>query len=250
MPHFTSDGLDIAYIDEGEGEPILLIHGFGSNIRVNWRLTGWIDTLVRDGRRVVAVDVRGHGDSAKPHDPALYPPGLLARDAGNLLDHLGIGQADVMGYSMGGRIAAFLALAEPEKVRSLIIGGIGMALVEGMSSEDEIVAALEAPDGASITGEVGRTYRKFGEATGSDLLALAACMRSVRENIPAVELRRLNMPVLVAVGERDAVAGSPEALGALIPGAEVLIVPGRDHMLATGDKVYKQRVLEFLKERP
>lgn len=250
MPDFISDGLPIAYVDEGEGEPILLIHGFGSNLAVNWRSTGWIDALVRDGRRVIAMDVRGHGGSAKPRETALYRPQLLAGDAVRLIEHLGLGGADVMGYSMGARIATFLALARPQMVRSLIIGGLGFALVEGLGGQEEIAAALEAPPGAEIASAVGRGYRRFGEATKSDLPALAACMRSMRENVTAAELGRLAMPVLVAVGDRDEVAGSPERLAALIPGAEVLAIPGRDHMQATGDKAYKQGVLAFLKARP
>jgi pimeloyl-ACP methyl ester carboxylesterase len=250
MAHFISEGLEIAYVDEGEGEPILLIHGFGSNLAVNWRSTGWIDTLLRDGRRVIAMDVRGHGGSAKPRDTALYRPALLAGDAGRLLDHLAIGRADVMGYSMGARIATFLALDRPELVRSLVIGGLGIALVEGLGGQEEIAAALEAPAGTPIESPVGRSYRRFGEATKSDLPALAACMRSMRENVTADALRHLAMPVLVAVGERDEVAGSAERLAALIPGAEVFAIPGRDHMQATGDKVYKQGVLAFLRARP
>lgn len=250
MAHFISEGLEIAYVDEGEGGPILLIHGFGSNLAVNWRSTGWIDTLLRDGRRVIAMDVRGHGNSAKPRDTALYRPALLAGDAGRLLDHLAIGRADVMGYSMGARIATFLALDRPELVRSLVIGGLGIALVEGLGGQEEIAAALEAPAGTPIESPVGRSYRRFGEATKSDLPALAACMRSMRENVTAEALHRLAMPVLVAVGERDEVAGSPERLAALIPGADVLAIPGRDHMQATGDKAYKQGVLAFLRARP
>ncbi|MBN8994840.1 MAG: alpha/beta hydrolase [Rhizobiales bacterium] len=250
MPNFISDGLEIAYVDEGEGEPILLIHGFGSSLAVNWRSTNWIDTLVRDGRRVIAMDVRGHGNSAKPRETALYRPALLAADAGRLVDHLGIGRIDVMGYSMGARIATFLALARPEIVRSLIIGGLGIALVEGLGGQEEIAAALEAPPGTEIASAVGRSYRRFGEATKSDLPALAACMRSMRENVSATDIGRLTMPVLVAVGDRDEVAGSPDRLAALIPGAEVLVIPGRDHMQATGDRAYKQGVLAFLKARP
>ena len=250
MPNFISDGLEIAYVDEGEGEPILLIHGFGSSLAVNWRSTNWIDTLVRDGRRVIAMDVRGHGNSAKPRETALYRPALLAADAGRLVDHLGIGRIDVMGYSMGARIATFLALARPEIVRSLIIGGLGSALVEGLGGQEEIAAALEAPPGTEIASAVGRSYRRFGEATKSDLPALAACMRSMREDVSATDIGRLTMPVLVAVGDRDEVAGSPDRLAALIPGAEVLVIPGRDHMQATGDRAYKQGVLAFLKARP
>lgn len=250
LQHFSSDGVDIAFRDEGEGDPVLLIHGFASNGAVNWRSTGWVDVLTRAGYRTIAMDVRGHGGSAKLTDPAAYRPSLMARDAANLIDHLGLSRADVMGYSMGGRIGAFLALEYPDKVRSLIIGGMGLGLVEGIGGEDEIVAALLADSLGAVASDVGRSYRKFAELTKSDLMALAACMRAQRETIPAARLATLSVPVLVAVGTRDQVAGSASGLAALIPGAEALDIPGRDHMLATGDKVFKAGALDFLSRRP
>src|SRR5271170_6869079 len=136
LQQFSSDGVRIAYIDaapEGSdlGEPILLIHGFASSHRINWVNPRWVDTLSKAGRRVIAFDNRGHGRSEKLHDPAAYASDLMAQDAANLLDHLSIARADVMGYSMGARIASFLALAEPWRVRSMILGGLGAHLVEG-----------------------------------------------------------------------------------------------------------------------
>ena len=250
MQHFSSDGVDIAYRDEGEGEPILLIHGFASNSAVNWRSTGWIDTLLGAGRRVVAMDVRGHGASEKLRDSADYALPLMAGDAANLIDHLGLGRVDVMGYSMGGRIATVLALEHPEKVRALVIGGMGLAMVEGIGGEEKIVQALEADSIDDATSEVGRGYRKFAELTRSDLPALAACMTAQRALISKERLAGLNVPTLVAIGTKDAVAGSAQGLAALIPGAEYLDIPGRDHMLATGDKVFKAGVLDFLARRP
>ncbi len=250
MQHFSSDGVDIAYSDEGVGDPVLLIHGFASNSAVNWQSTGWTETLTGAGYRAIAMDVRGHGASARLYDPARYRPAIMARDAAHLIDHLGLGRVDVVGYSMGGRIGAHLALAHPGKVRSLVIGGMGLGLVEGIGGEDEIVAALEADSLAAAAGEAGRSYRRFAERTGSDLKALAACMRAQRENIPRERLAGLHLPVLVAVGTRDAVAGSAAGLAALIPGAEALDIPGRDHMLATGDKAFKAGVLDFLGRRP
>jgi pimeloyl-ACP methyl ester carboxylesterase len=249
LPHFSSDGIDIAYLDEGAGEPILLIHGFASNARVNWQSTGWIDTLLTAGFRVIAMDVRGHGDSAKLYEPRLYHPSLLAGDAANLLRHLGIGSAVVIGYSMGGRIAAFLAAAHPASVRALVIGGMGLGMVLGIGGEDEIAAALEADSLDAVTGERGRSYRKFADLTQSDCRALAACMRGQRVPVTPEALASLHLPVLVAVGTRDTVAGSAEGLAALIAGAEVLPIPNRDHMLATGDKAFKAGVLEFLARR-
>ncbi|KAB2874770.1 MAG: alpha/beta hydrolase [Bauldia sp.] len=247
---FISGDVEIAFVDEGGGEPILLIHGFASNLRVNWASTGWIDTLTDAGRRVIAMDVRGHGESEKLYDPELYRVEAMARDAANLIDHLGLGRADVMGYSMGARITAFLAVRDPAKVRSAILGGLGMALVEGMAGGDAIVAALEAPSLDVVVGEPGRAYRKFAEQTRADLRALAACMTVARETMPAATLATIRVPVLVAVGEKDAVAGSGEALARLIPGAEAFTIPNRDHMLATGAAPFKKRALEFLEQRP
>ncbi|WP_421726736.1 alpha/beta fold hydrolase [Bauldia sp.] len=249
MQHLQSDGVDIAFLDQGEGEPILLIHGFASNHVVNWGATGWIDHLRRAGRRVIAMDVRGHGDSAKLHDPEQYRVERLAGDAANLVDHLGLGRVDVMGYSMGGRIGAFLTVLHPDKVRSLIIGGMGMALVDGMGGEDAIVAALEAPSLDAITDETGRAYRKFAEQTGSDTKALAACMRVARENLAPEQLATIDVPVLIAVGENDVVAGSLQELGTFIPGARVHVIPRRDHMLATADRSFIAETLDFLVRR-
>ena len=246
MDHFSSNGIDIAYRDIGSGEPILLIHGFASNVAINWESTNWLHTLSEAGRRVIAMDVRGHGHSAKLYDAALYRPGLMAEDAANLLAHLKIPRADVMGYSMGARIAVRLALAHPGKVRTLIIGGMGMSLVAGIGGEEEIVAALEAPSIEDAVGDVGRAYRKFAEQTRSDCRALAACIIGQRESIPAAALAGIRVPVLIAVGSKDKVAGSPEALAALIPGAQVLTIPNRDHLLATGDRTYKAGVRAFL----
>lgn len=247
MHHFSSNGVDIAYADIGEGPPILLIHGYGSNHAVNWQSTSWFATLTDAGRRVIAMDVRGHGESAKFYEPAAYRPSAMAEDAANLLDHLDIAEADVMGYSMGGRIGAFLAIEHPAKVHSLIIGGMGFALVEGIGGEEEIVAALDAPSLDDAIGEIGRAYRKFAEQTRSDRRALAACILGQRETISPQRLCMIRAPTLVAVGEKDKVAGSAAALAELIPGAEVLAIPNRDHLLATGDRVFKAGVLDFLR---
>lgn len=250
LEHFSSDGVDIAFLDGGEGDPILLIHGFASNHVVNWGATGWIDTLKRDGRRVIAMDVRGHGRSAKLRDPAAYPLDVLGDDAARLLDHLDIARADVMGYSMGARITVAMALSHQDRMRSMVLGGMGYAMVEGMVGEDAIVAALEAPSLDDVVGEPGRAYRKFADQTGSDALSLAACMRKARQTVTPEELATIHIPTLIAIGDRDSVSGSGEKLAALIPDAESFVIPNRDHMLATGDRHYKEAVLAFLARRP
>lgn len=248
MPSFPSGRVEIAFTDTGAGAPILLIHGFASNISVNWEGTSWVRTLDDAGRRIVAMDLRGHGRSGKPHDPAAYRPAVMASDAANLLDHLSIGTADVMGYSMGARIAAHLAISRPDLVRSLVFGGMATGLIEGIGDEDEIVAALEADSLGDVVGETGRSYRKFADQSRSDLKALAACMRSQRETMSREAISSITAPVLIAVGTQDSVAGSPGRLASMMGNARVVDIPDRDHLLATGDRVYKAAVLAFLNE--
>ncbi len=246
MPQFEFDGVRIDYLDEGEGDPILLIHGFASNKQVNWQYPGWVDLLVRDGRRVIAIDNRGHGESQKFHDPEAYGAPVMAEDAKNLLDHLEIERADVMGYSMGARISAFLTLNHPGRVRRAVFSGLGYGMITGIGDPEPIASALEADRIQDVKDRTGRAFRAFAEQTGSDRLALAACMRSSRQKISEDDVRRIERPVLVAVGTKDDIAGSPHKLAELIPHAEVLDIPGRDHMVAVGDKVHKQGVLAFL----
>ena len=249
MPRFAHGDVEIAFLDEGEGEPVVLIHGFASNKEVNWVLPGWVTTLTRAGRRVIALDNRGHGESTKLYEPAAYHSAIMAQDVRALLDHLALPRADIIGYSMGARIAAFLALADPQRVRAAVLGGLGIHLVEGVGLPETIALALEAPTRADVTDPTGLMFRSFAEQTKSDLRALAACMRGSRQTLGAAEVGRIAAPLLVAVGSKDRIAGSPQALAALIPGARALEIPGRDHMLAVGDRAFKQGVLEFLARR-
>jgi pimeloyl-ACP methyl ester carboxylesterase len=249
MPSFKNGPVEIAYLDEGDGEPIVLVHGFASNKEVNWVAPAWVSTLTRAGRRVIALDDRGHGQSTKLYDPADYHTALMAGDVRALLDHLGVERADVMGYSMGARITAFLASSHPDRVRSAILGGLGIRLVEGVGLPESIAEALEAPSLDDVSDPTGRVFRAFGDQTKSDLRALAACIRGSRQTLSRTEAAALRVPVLIAVGTRDVVAGSAQELAKLIPGAEALDIPDRDHMLAVGDRVYKARVLDFLSAR-
>ena len=250
MRSFDSDGVEIAYIDEGEGEPVLLIHGFASNVVTNWIDPGWVRMLVQSGRRVIAYDNRGHGRSEKLYDPEVYGAPSMAEDARRLLDHLAITQVDVMGYSMGARIGAFLVLAHQARVRSVVFGGLGINMVKGTVGSGPIAKALEAPRIEDVVNDTARSFRAFAEQTKSDLKALAACIRGPREKITPERFATIAVPTLVAVGSDDVIAGSGAELASLIPGAQFFDIPGHDHMRAVGNATFKQGVLDFLTQRP
>lgn len=244
---FVHDGLSLSFFDAGDpvGPPVLLIHGFASSASVNWVYPGWLKTLGDAGYRVIALDNRGHGGSDKPHDPAAYHVPLMAGDAAALLDHLGLPDAHVMGYSMGARISAFLALGHPHRIRSLVFGGLGIGMVDGVGDWDPIADALMAPSIDSVAHDRGRMFRAFADQTKSDRLALAACIRTSRDLITPQEIARIDVPTLIGVGTKDDIAGSPQELAALMRDARALDIPNRDHMLAVGDRVFKKAVLDF-----
>jgi pimeloyl-ACP methyl ester carboxylesterase len=249
MPSFNHGAVEIAYLDEGEGDPIFLVHGFASSKNVNWVYPGWVSELRKDGRRVIALDNRGHGESAKLYDPEPYAIATMASDVIALMDHLAIPRADIMGYSLGSRMTAVLAHNEPQRLRSAILGGIGIGLIEGGGPGENVALALEAPSLDDVTDPVGRTFRAFADQTRSDRRALAACLRGSRGLMTRQQAADIDVPVLIAVGSNDEIAGSAEALGRIIPQSQVLAIPNRDHMRAVGDKIYKTGVIDFLSQR-
>jgi pimeloyl-ACP methyl ester carboxylesterase len=254
MQSFRHEGFDLAYIDQqpasGSGRPVLLVHGFASNHFTNWVSPGWVKTLTDAGYRAIAFDNRGHGRSSKSYDTSDYHPDRMAGDAAALLAHLDIDRAHVFGYSMGARISAFLALAEPQLVATLIFGGLGVGMVDGVGDWDAIAEALLADDPATITHPRGRVFRMFADQTKSDRKALAACIETSRELLSEDEVSRITQPTLIAVGTKDDIGGSAEALAGLMPNAVAFDIEGRDHMLAVGDRTFKKRALEFLAAHP
>ncbi len=253
MQFFQSGSVRLAFIDSppesGELGAVVLVHGFASNHAVNWVNTQWVKVLNRAGYRVIALDNRGHGQSEKLYDPDAYHAQIMAQDVVHLLDYLGLPKADIMGYSMGARITAHVALYHPNRVRSALLGGLGIHLVEGVGLPLGIADAMEAPSADGLTDPMQRMFRVFAEQTGSDLKALAACIRGSRQVLSAQEAGQIRVPVLISVGTNDPVAGDPHPLGALIPGAQVFDIEGRDHNLAVGDRSHKEAVLAFLSHR-
>lgn len=257
MQRFTHDGFELAFVDRapdgdgpGGGQPVLLIHGFASNHMTNWVSPGWMKTLAEAGYRSIAFDHRGHGASTKSYDGADYTPTKMAGDAAALLDHLGISEAHIIGYSMGARVSAFLALEHPERVATLVFGGLGIGMVDGVGDWDPIAAALMADDAESVTHRRGKSFRTFADQTKSDRKALAACIATSREELSEEQMARITQPTLIAVGTKDDIGGSASELAALMPNAEAFDIEGRDHMLAVGDRSFKAKVLEFLEAHP
>jgi pimeloyl-ACP methyl ester carboxylesterase len=246
MQKFNSAGVEIAFSDQGQGAPVLLIHGFASNARVNWLATGWSKTLLEAGYRVVTIDNRGHGESEKLYDPQQYSASIMADDAGRLLDHLNIGMASVMGYSMGARISAFLTLQRPEKISRVVFAGLAERMVLGVPGAESIADGLMAESLRAIADPGARAFRLFAEQTKSDLRALSACMRSSRVKLKPEALASITCPVLVVAGALDEIAGPVQPLVDLIPNAKGVTLPNRNHMNAVGDSGYKKAVLAFL----
>lgn len=246
MPDFISQSVRIAYQTYGEGPPLVLVHGFASNGYVNWVQTGWVQTLTEAGYMAITLDNRGHGESEKPHDPEAYPARTMAHDVINLIDHLGLEHAGLIGYSMGARISAFAALDAPQKVATAVFGGLGINMIKGLTNSNDIIDGLRAPTLDAVKTPAGRQFRIFAEHTKSDLEALAACMASSRVRISAEDVGHIAAPVLVAVGSDDDIGGDPQALADLMPRGEALVIERRDHMRATGDPQFKRGVLSFL----
>jgi pimeloyl-ACP methyl ester carboxylesterase len=170
----------------------------------------------------------------------------MADDAARLLDHLGLDRVRVLGFSMGARIAAFLSLNHPERVRCAIWGGMGANLMTGMDDSEEIAAALTAESLSDVKGAVGRQFRLFADHSKADRAALAACVVTSREPMSAASVRRIEAPVLVAVGENDEMAGGIQPLLDLLPNGEGFVIPKRNHMLSTGDPKFKAATIKFL----
>ncbi len=251
MPNFRHGEVEIAYLDEGEGEPIVLVHGFASTKEVNWVNPGWVRTLTGAGRRAIALDNRGHGASSKLYDPADYAMPLMADDVRALLDHLAIERADIMGYSMGARITAFSSrqppgartLGNPRRPRRQ--SGRRPQHRSGADHRRGAGGALTCrcrASGRALIPQLCRTDQVGSQ--GARHLHAPPPRPLSREQVAGI-----HVPMLVAVGTADEVAGSAHELAALIPGARALDIPNRDHMLAVGDKVFKTGVLDFLNQR-
>jgi pimeloyl-ACP methyl ester carboxylesterase len=254
MAIFQSGGLSLAYDDVAPGGipagTVVLVHGFATNRDENWRRLGWLTALERKGYRAVALDLRGHGESDKPHDPAAYGRAQMAGDIVGLIDHLELGRVDLLGYSMGAHLSLAVALDAPGRVNNLILGGVGGRLLTGepLSQTPMTMAeALAVEDPVVITDPILRGFRLFAENQGEDRVALAACSQGRGEGGRSADhLWGLAVPTLVVAGSRDEIAGDPQALADAIPGAKSVTLPACDHFTAIPHALFKAAVFDFL----
>jgi pimeloyl-ACP methyl ester carboxylesterase len=249
MARFDSGGFSLAYDEIGPrewGRPVILLHGFATSREEYWRRLGWYGAFERKRIRCAAFDARGHGESDKPHDASAYASDAMVGDVFALMDHLGAETADLLGYSMGARFALAAAMANPERFRNLVLGGVGGRLFDASPPGNPMAAAMEAENLDSISEPLLKSFRQFADEQGQDRKALAACARGLDFRLSRAALGALAIPTLVVAGARDELAGRPDDLAAAIPGARSVTLPGCDHFSAISHGLFKASVVDFL----
>jgi pimeloyl-ACP methyl ester carboxylesterase len=241
----ASDGTALVWYELGEGRPVVLLHGLFSNAETNWLKFGHAQAVAARGFRVIMPDLRGHGQSAAPHDAASYPPDVLARDAIELIAHLGLTDYDLGGYSLGGRTAARIAIlgARP---RRLIVSGMGLKGMLDVHRRADHFRAILTGIGTHKRGSPQWMAEAFLKTTGADPAAMLPLLGSFVDTTEA-ELRMVAMPALILSGAEDQDNGPAEALADLLPQGRYLEVPG-NHMSAVTRPELGQAMARFLAE--
>jgi pimeloyl-ACP methyl ester carboxylesterase len=242
---FDSNGVRLHYEVHGpeRGAPLVAVHGFASDYRLNWVGTRWQETLTTAGFRVFGLDCRGHGHSDKPHDREAYSVDVMAADVARLLDHVDVPTARYLGYSMGARIGLQVVLDFPRRVSRAVLGGLGTA---GAITSAEAIAESFLR-GEPTDDPVAQTFYRFASARPTnDMKALAACISGLRPVPDARRLSAISTPILVVVGDRDELARDAPELVEMIPSSRLVTISGRDHMGAVPAREFKTAALDFL----
>jgi len=255
---FNSGGVRIHYTVEGEGEPVVLIHGWGVDLEWCWGEPGTIKSLA-EHYQVIAIDNRGHGRSDKPHDPQQYGMNMVT-DVIRLLDHLSIRTAHIVGYSMGGTIVSVLLTEHPRRVRTATMGGFGweegdaplkrrLATAEFLEQGRGIGPAVLALTPPSEQGPVAEQLEAINKwfLDRNDPLALAAIARgNAAPQASEKKLRANNLPALAVVGKLDPLRPSVDKLASMMGTLKVVVVPGENHLFAVRSPAFLEALQTFL----
>lgn len=237
------DGVELAWRETGQGRPVMLLHGFFSDSVTNWIKFGHAAAIAAHGFRVIMPDLRAHGDSARPHAPSAYPPDVLARDGFALIEHLGLTDYDLGGYSLGGRTVIRM-LAGGATPRRAIVSGMGLEGLTDTGTRASYFRHVLTKLGTHERGSGAWLAEAFLKTIGGDPVALLALIDSFVDT-PEAALATLELPVLVLAGQEDEDNGSHVALARALPNAALVTVPG-GHMSAVTKSELGQEIARFL----
>ena len=237
------DGVEIAVHRLGEGRPVLLLHGLFSSAEMNWVRFGHARKLADAGFKAVMPDLRAHGESAKPHDPDAYPPGVLAKDAAAMVAALGLKDYDLVGFSLGARTAA-RAVIEGLRPRRLVLAGMGLEGLAGWSRRSAFfIDAIDRFDSVG-RGDPAFMAVSFMKTMKIDRVAARLLLQAVDDTAPG-ELAQIAMPTMVLCGDKDDDNGSAAKLGAALPDARHVEIPGT-HMSSVTEGALGDALVDFL----
>lgn len=219
--------------------PVVLLHGFATSSARTWWENGWLDLLSDAGRKTVPIDILGHGNADKPHDPEAY-----ADLEGFVADRLPDGPVDAVGFSLGARLLLGVAIAQPERFRRIVTLGVGRNLFE-RSGSDVVADAIRA--GEAPENPAAAYFARLAEHPENDREALLACLQAPMRLLTADDLGRVTVPVLVCIGERD-FCGPGDPLVDALPDARLVVLPRTDHFSTPKDFIAIDAALKFLED--
>lgn len=251
MSTLATKDAEIFYSDQGEGDGVVLVHGFAASAQENWVKAGWVTMLTRAKRRVICIDLRGHGQSSKSADPGAYSLGAMAEDVVAVIEHLNIKKPDLVGFSMGARVTLEILERRPERFLLGVLCGVGEALLKSRAEQEQIALAeaFESTSADALPPGMAKQFRLFAEGQGQDLKALAACVKGLNAT-PAEwtreRLGKIRNEILVIAGSGDELAGSASGLASTFPDGRGRQIPGCGHMDCLTQPMFKGAVMDFL----
>lgn len=241
----VTDGTRLAWREMGEGRPLLLVHGFVSDATTNWITYGTAAQLVEAGFRCIMPDLRAHGSSDRPHEPAAYPPDILAKDQFALLSHLGIDDYDLAGYSLGARTSARM-LANGARPGRAILSGMGLEGVSSTAHRSGYFRNMLRNLGKHEKGSPEWMAEAFLKTTGGDPVALDLILDTFVDT-PVAMLETFDLPIVVICGDQDQDNGSAAALAEVLPQGELVTIPG-NHMSAVTKPDFGRAFVQFMQK--